>query len=282
MASIYRSPAGQRAVEQRYRDDLKRWNVPSTQHILATRLGDAFVIACGPVDAPPTVLLHGGGTNSTIWLDDAALWSQTRRVYLVDVIGEPGFSAPSRPPMNSDAYARWLDDVLDGLGVDRAAFVGASLGGWIALDYAIRRSHRVDRLALRAPGGVGRQKYGVILKALVLAPLGERGRRITLRSVIGDIPEYETVLEYMMLIQTSYRPRRDRLPVLTDYQLRALTAPLYVRVGAQDRMLDAHSTARRIRSLAPHATVNIEAGTGHAITADGPEIHRFLDMEFQR
>lgn len=62
--------------------------------------------------------------------------------------------------------------MLDALGIARAAFVGTSLGGWLALDYATRRPERVDRLALLCPGGVGRQKRGWLFRALLLRPSG--------------------------------------------------------------------------------------------------------------
>jgi hypothetical protein len=35
------------------------------------------------------VLLHGAGANTVMWMGDAADWSTARRVYAVDVIGEP-------------------------------------------------------------------------------------------------------------------------------------------------------------------------------------------------
>ncbi|HEY9263151.1 MAG TPA: alpha/beta fold hydrolase, partial [Mycobacterium sp.] len=139
MTGVFRSDSGKRKLDERYHAYLRGWEVTAEHRLIPTRHGQTFVVACGVDEAPPAVLLHGAGTNSTIWFADAALWSRTRRVYLVDVIGEPGLSAPSRPPLASDAYAGWLDDVLDGLGVARAAFVGASLGGWLATDFAIRR-----------------------------------------------------------------------------------------------------------------------------------------------
>jgi pimeloyl-ACP methyl ester carboxylesterase len=276
VSTIYRSAAGQEAIELRYRQYLRQWSVPAEDRTVATRQGETFVVACGPEKAPPVVLLHGGGTNSTIWLTDAALWSQTRRLYLVDVIGEPGRSAASRPPLRSDAYANWLDEVLAGLGVDVAAFVGASLGGWLALDYAIQRPHRVERLALRAPGGIGRQKYGAVVAALFLMPVGERGRRIALRFALGPTPVPGEFLDYMSLIQRSYRPRRDPLPIFSDDQLRALRPPLFVTVGAHDRMLDSHGTVRRINQLVPQATVTLVPDAGHALLDDSDSIHRFL------
>ena len=89
---------------------------------------------------------------------DAAVWSSRFRVYAIDMIGDAGLSAPSRPPLAGDAHALWLDDVLAGLSVASASFVGMSLGGWLTLDYASPRPGRVERLALICPAGIGRQK----------------------------------------------------------------------------------------------------------------------------
>jgi pimeloyl-ACP methyl ester carboxylesterase len=68
--------------------------------------------------------------------------SGRRRVYAVDIVGEAGNSADNRPPLRTDAYADWLGEVLDALGHDSAAVVGNSLGGWIALKFAVTYPQR--------------------------------------------------------------------------------------------------------------------------------------------
>ena len=80
---------------------------------MPTRHGETFVVVCGPPSAPPMLLLHGSGANAAMWLAEIESWAARFRIYAVDVIGEPGFSAPSRPSLASDAYALWMDDVLD-------------------------------------------------------------------------------------------------------------------------------------------------------------------------
>ncbi|UXA20862.1 alpha/beta fold hydrolase [Mycobacterium sp. SMC-4] len=275
---MYRSSSGQHAVERSYREHLQRWAVPLRQHTVATREGGTFVLDCGPTDAPPVVLLHGAGSNSAIWQADASRWSLTHRLYMVDLVGEPGLSAPSRPPLDSDAYALWLDDVLDKLGVDAADFVGVSLGGWLATDYAIRRPSRVTRLALRAPGGIGRQRYGAVLAALALMPFGEPGTRRALRIALGPGRIPDPVIDYMLLIHRNYRPRRETLPVFSDEDLRAITAPLFVVLGARDRMLNSHDTAARLTRLQPAASINLLADAGHGLFDDGADLHSFLNQ----
>ena len=130
MASIYKTEAGGRALEARYRELLALWPVANEHLRVPTREGETFVIASGEKSASALVLLHGAGGNSISLIRDAAEWSKHFRVYAVDVIGEPGLSAPSRPPLTSDAYALWLGDVFDALGVGaRREFTHANIVG---------------------------------------------------------------------------------------------------------------------------------------------------------
>ena len=76
-------------------------------------------------------------------------WRSRFASYAVDVIGEPGAQPRRRGRvLRSDAYATWLTEVVGGLGLERFALGGISLGGWLALDYAWRRPETVDRLVL--------------------------------------------------------------------------------------------------------------------------------------
>ncbi|GGM54974.1 Ndr family protein [Dactylosporangium sucinum] len=265
-------------LQREYRRLLDRWPVPSEQLRVPTGQGETFVVACGPAGAPPLVLLHGAIANSASWMGDAAGLSERFRVYAVDVIGEAGLSAPARPPLASDAYAAWLDDVLDGLGVDRAAFAGISLGGWLALDYAIRRPDRVDRLVVLNPGGVGRQRWGAVLLSVVLLPFGRWGRRVAVGRALGAaLPG--PFMDYFLRLQAAFRPRREVLPVFGDAALRGIRAPLLAVLGGRDALLDAAGTRRRLEALVPHATVRFLPGAGHAVTGQTDDVLAFLTAQ---
>ncbi|WP_329393155.1 alpha/beta fold hydrolase [Streptomyces lydicus] len=277
MSAIYKSEAGARELQRRYREALDAWPVPAEHLRVPTREGETFVVVSGPEDAPPVVLLHGAGANATMWQDDITTWARHFRTYALDLVGEPGLSAPSRPPLASDAPARWLDDVLDALGIARAAFVGTSLGGWLALDYATRRPERVDRLALLCPGGVGRQKRGWLFRALLLRPLGAWGVRRSAGSVAGlDRPEHRAVLDQLVLTFAQFKPRTERLPVFPDDVLRRLTMPVQVTVGGRDALFDSADTARRLARCVPHATVHVLPEAGHALLGQTDAVLTFL------
>jgi pimeloyl-ACP methyl ester carboxylesterase len=155
----------------------------------------------------------------------------------------------------------------------------------MALDYALRRPQRVTRLALLVPGGIGRQKRGAVLASLFLMPFGGWGRRAAVRFVLGprsapasgpDAATMRTLDEHLLLIQRSYTPRRDPLPIFTDDQLRHLDVPLLVVAGAKDRLLGSLDTARRVRHLVPRAVVTLLPDTGHIPTGYAETIQRFV------
>lgn len=119
-SSIYESEEGKQKIEGLYRQALQRWPVPNRQLLVPTRQGDTFVIASGEQNETPVVLLHGSGTNSAVWMRDVADLAERYRVYAIDIVGEPGLSAPSRPPLKSVAYAEWLDEVWGNISVSPA------------------------------------------------------------------------------------------------------------------------------------------------------------------
>ncbi|THD83301.1 MAG: alpha/beta fold hydrolase [Phenylobacterium sp.] len=275
MSTIYKTAAGEQALRAAYAGFRQAWPVPREELRLPTRLGETFVVASGDPAAPPLILLHGAGANATMWMGDVASWSQDFRVYAVDLPGEPGESAPVRPPRTGDTQAQWLDDVLAGLGVQRAAFVGNSLGGWHALDYAIRRPAKVAKLVLLAPGGLGAVRPGFLLQAALLNVMGEAGRRRMLGS-IGTGAAHPAVARYVELIFSHFNPRRDALPRFSEAQLRTLTMPILMFLGARDSLLDSAGSRRRLARAAPQARIVMLPQAGHVLGGLTAPILEFL------
>ena len=198
-------------------------------------------------------------------------------MYAVDLIGEPGLSAPARPPLASGAYPLWFGDVLDGLGVARASVVGVSLGGWLALDYSSRHPERVERLVLLTPAGVAKQKVAGLIGAMLLKPFGEWGERRSMELFLG--PEIRTQagsMAFVRLLSRHFRYRREAVPVVGDAGLGRATMPILAVLGARDTFIDSPRTAERLSRLAPSATVRVLPGVGHLLPAQTAPILEFL------
>lgn len=283
MNRIYRSEEGERKVRERYLAFLKRWPVPNQQIRVPTSQGETFVIASGPEGAPPLLLFHGGAVNSAMWMGDVPIFAGAFRVYCVDMIGEAALSAPSRPNLASDAYAQWLDEVLQSLAIERVSIAGVSLGGWLALDYATRRPGRVERIAVLCPGGVGRQKLGIVLAAIALGMCGAWGKRKLLERILGrppadPPPPIKAFIDFVSLIHRHFRPRMVKLPIFSDDALRRLDMPLLAIVGARDALLDSKGTKRRLERHAPKAEVVYLPEAGHFIPGQTKRILEFLSQ----
>lgn len=119
-------------------------------------------------DVPPIVLLHGIGGSYLTWKRIAPLLAVHRRVLMPDLFG---YGLSERPDASYALawHARVIAAWLSQLGLERADFVGHSFGGGVAQMLLLECPARVRRLALVAPGGLGRG-IGVWLRLAAAAP----------------------------------------------------------------------------------------------------------------
>jgi len=280
MPAIYKSEEGARAIHARYREILSQWPVPNRQFTVPTRAGDTFVIASGAETAPPVLLFHGSASSSFMWFNDSAILAKDFRVYAVDLIGEPGLSARTRYRPGTEEHALWLDDVFQALSLSSASLVGVSLGGWLALDYAIRRPGRVTALALVCPAGIGKIK-NFLLKAFPLFFLGEWGQKRIRAMVMGRAyttlpPAAKPITDFIGLIFRNFNPRRDPIPPASDQELQTLKMPIAIFIGGEDALIDSAETKRRAETLLPQAEIHFDPKIGHFIPTPTKEIVDFL------
>ncbi|HYF24591.1 MAG TPA: alpha/beta fold hydrolase [Baekduia sp.] len=103
---------------------------------------------------PPVVLIHGMVNSSRHWQPVAERLASRYTVIAPDLIGH-GDSATPRGDYSLGAHASVIRDLLSAIGVERASFVGHSLGGGIAMVFFWQFPERVERLALVSSGGLG-------------------------------------------------------------------------------------------------------------------------------
>jgi pimeloyl-ACP methyl ester carboxylesterase len=126
-------------------------------HLLEHRMLEVAGTPAHVVDAgegPPVILIHGYGDTADGWRRVVPGLLSGHRVIALDV---PPFGRSGRLPRQElfDFYTDWFPALFDELGLDSATVIGHSLGGAIALRFALANPHRVDRLGLVAPAGLG-------------------------------------------------------------------------------------------------------------------------------
>lgn len=148
---VFTSSRGEAAVAQSYGAVMDAWPTDYEELSVATTFGDTHVIAGGPLDGPPVVLIHALFATATSWYRNVEALSRRYRTYCVDVVGEANKSTPTRPITSMGHFLQWFDGLLDGLGIDQLFLVGNSYGGFTAAYYAMKLPERVRKLVLVGP-----------------------------------------------------------------------------------------------------------------------------------
>jgi pimeloyl-ACP methyl ester carboxylesterase len=186
---------------------------------------------------PAVVLLHGLGGFAQSWQGTVDALASRATVFALDL---PGFgrSAKPRTTYRLGYFASALHGFLDAVGVPQASLVGHSLGGAVAVTYALTRPARVERLALVAglvPGFAFRMSLGYRLVALPV--VGEA------LSLCGSAPLYRAAVA-----RCFHAPQPDTVDFLVehDYQIRTgpearaawLATARHIRADLVDRRAD--------------------------------------------
>lgn len=101
------------------------------------------------------MLLHGAGDNALDWWWVLPELARNHRVYAPDLPGSPDSARPAAD-YSSAFFKRFISAFAEALGVERATFIGNSLGGLIALRLALSEPARVNVLVLVDSAGLGR------------------------------------------------------------------------------------------------------------------------------
>ncbi len=272
---IYKSDAAKNEIICIYDKFIKRYEFVNNIEI-ETIQGITHVLICGEEKNPPLILLHGSGMNSSMWLGELQEYAKYYRVYAVDLPGEPGKSFPTQMPLTDTSYSDWLHDVIVKLNIKKANVVGISLGGWMALNFAIAFPDDVSRLVLISPSGIGKQKVSFLFYAIWYGLKGEKGIEKLISKINGGKQLNPSMLQYQKCIRNGFRYRTGKIPIVSDENIRNLTVPCYVIVGERDIMLSSKDTIQRIRKLLPMAQTNYLEGEGHALVSVTKEVCDFL------
>jgi pimeloyl-ACP methyl ester carboxylesterase len=110
------------------------------------------------------LLIHGMAGSSATWRAVLPQLSKRYRVVAPDLIGH-GQSDKPRGDYSLGAFAVWLRDFLDELGIARATVIGHSLGGGVAMQFVYQHPDYCQRLVLISSGGLG-PDVGLMLRLL--------------------------------------------------------------------------------------------------------------------
>jgi pimeloyl-ACP methyl ester carboxylesterase len=260
---------------------LQQYPVPYEARMVATQLGPTHVLVSGEPEARPLVLLHGRNDTALAWIKFVTRFSAGFRTYAIDLPGYPGKSVPRRLASTGKGTAVWLAQTMDGLGIESANVVGGSLGGWVALKFAVSYPERVGRLGLLAPMGIVRPRFGCLLPHVLPVLLQGRFGRDRLKQAMAEKPLDQASLDYLDEPGRHQRWFTVVYPfVIASAALRQLTMPVLVVVGASDFWCNPMALIARVRHTIPGVRVEQLAECNHLLLYDQPDLTLRLLMGF--
>lgn len=243
-------------------------------------VGGARLFAESAGEGPPLVLVHGLASDHGAWDDVVGALVRRRRVIRYDL---RGYGRSSDPERRRFRHAEDLGAVLDAFGVERADVAGASMGGSIALNFALDQPGRVRRLVLSSPGMVAwdwsEAWRAAFAEMLVAAQAGDmpRARELwiahplfaTTRAVPAAAARLRAETQAYSGAHWAHgdnealqMPDIDRLPFLQ--------APTLLLSGSED-LPDFRLIADLIEGAAPDVRRIDYAGAGHLLHYERPE-----------
>lgn len=240
----------------------------------------------------PVMLLHGFPFDHTIWAAQVGELSKRFRVITPDLRGHGQTPAPegvyTMSLMASDVLA-----LMDHLGLDRAAWVGHSMGGYITmagLRIAPERIAGVGLVATQSHADTPEKRLQRLQSAEVVMAKGTADLALSMMGVLfaPDVDRQSDMAQQIYALMAGAAPAgvagaqrgMAERPDSAD-TLRALSAPALVIAGVQDKIVPL-DVAQHMAGAIPGAQMVMIEGSGHMPMVEQPAattaaLHNFLE-----
>jgi len=250
-------------------------------------------------EGPPVILIHGLAGCWQNWLENIPHLARRHRVVALDLAGF-GESELPQDEISIPGYGRLVDAFLGEIGIERAALVGNSMGGFIAAEVAISHPSRVEKLVLVSAAGlmrVGDRQQAAVERAARLfhpATAAVLARRAYLikrpklrRRILYGIVRYPERIAPELVYEVASGAGKpgffDALSAIANYDYRdrlpAISAPTLLVWGRNDRIVPV-SGAYEYERLIPGARRVIFEETGHLPMLERPGRFNQIVEEF--
>jgi pyruvate dehydrogenase E2 component (dihydrolipoamide acetyltransferase) len=227
-------------------------------------------LAVGEGGSVPVLLLHGFGADLNTWMFTQPALADGRQVIALDLPGHGG-SVKQLDRADAESLAAVLDHALNALGVQRLHLVGHSMGGGIAISFALRQPERAATLTLISSASLGPEINAAFIDGFLRAARRREAievlnrlvhdRTLVSRAMVEDVLRYKRldgVPQALAAFAEEWFPGGRQRAGLSN-AVAALKLPVQIIWGREDRIIPvAHA-----EDLASRLPVHIIEQTGH-------------------
>lgn len=271
--------------EEAYDKALTLFKTPFVEQQVKTKYGNAHVIISGPKNGEPLVLLHGMNASSTMWYPNIKSYSQYYRVYAIDYFLEPGKSQYIGKTSNTNEIIDWYFEIFDQLHLKKFNLLGASRGGWLSVNIALRAGSRINKLILLSPA----QTFGIIKPGFDIfsnvgysvAPKRKKLRDIleTMSSNVDGMSQIFINQYYLATKKASIDANVIKMQPFFGKELKSLKMPILVLIGDRD-IINGEVNLARAKRLCTNIDTGTISNAGHFLSMDQSDVVDNRVIEF--
>ena len=248
-------------------------------------------------EGSPVILIHGFLDSLKTWRRNAAVLAQHHKVYAIDVLGFGSSERVRDPIYTLRQQAGFLNEFFQAQNIDKAAVIGHSMGGALALQFAYDFPDSVHKLVLIAPAtyiynSLPRNGFRTVPRPITRGVLGiyemmQGSRANPVRFAYGD-PERITddsiqIRNEMMhvrgqhdaLISMSKSKREANVPE----ELHKVDVPTLIVWGKKDRVVPIRDAQKHFSNM-PNARLEWIDTAGHLPHEEEPQRVNELVQDF--
>ena len=230
-----------------------------------------YYVAQRPVPAPrpPVIFVHGAAGSHRHWLYQVRDLPESN-THAPDLPGHGKSEGPARDSIGD--YSEWLVAFCDALELPKAVIVGHSMGGGIALDFALRFPERVAGLALVATGA--RLRVAPALMNLIREDAAQAAQLITDWAFGPEAPPEMVRLSRQQMSAISPQVLYDDFSASDRFDLmeriQEIDTAAVIICGTHDQLTPLKYSIF-LRDHLSGAELHIVEGAGHMVMIEKPQ-----------
>lgn len=258
-----------------YDEMVTNWPVPARELDVETRFGTTHVRRSGNPEGSPIVLIHPLTGTSLAWWRLVEPLAASHDVFALDTMGTPGRSVQTKPIADASDYGAWLGDVIDQLGLDSPHLVGYSEGGYVAMSAALGSIPIASLVAIEPGGAIAKIKPGFLGSMIVAGVKAQFDDKALQRFAEKMSPGVDFAPGEMETVSYGAKIFKQSLPFpkrFTDDELRQISVPTLLYMGAETDLYDPEKAAERAQRLMPDVETIIVPNAGHGLAFQFPDL----------
>lgn len=251
--SSNKSAECKKTILKLYKEQLKQLDFPVEQLDILTSFGKTRVLTAGNDKCKKIVLFHGVPAGSPLTLARLRHLVFDYKLYVIDAMGQATKRDKMTTDIKGDAIAKWADDVLNGLFLEKADFVGIAYGAFILQKLITHRPLKINKSIFIVPSGLVNGAFWPSLPKLSWSQLRkyfikkDKGLKRFIQYFVPADDPY--LFEFQNVIWNGGRLGSRRASILKPQDVAHFSNPVYVILADDDAFFSIDKIKRQVEKI---------------------------------